>query len=70
MFRLAQLRTFGCWCNLACMWKIYVFLAVLLMSCDRSPRLKFREAMGDGNAPIEALGTNEYFAIGMASNAK
>jgi len=40
------------------------------MSCDRSPQLKFREAMGDGNAPIEALGTNEYFAIGMASNAK
>lgn len=70
MFRLAELRTLGSWCNLACMKKMFVFLAVLLMSGDRSPRLKFREAMGDGNVPIEALGTNEYFAIGMASNAK
>ncbi|GHC87930.1 hypothetical protein GCM10019060_10300 [Novosphingobium pokkalii] len=26
--------------------------------------------MGDGNAPLEPLGTNESFAIGMASNAK
>lgn len=64
------MRTFGDWCSLAGMKKLTIAIAVLLLGCDGSSPSNLRGAMGNGNAQLVPLGTNESFTIAMPSNAK